>query len=86
MDIFRQIIRFSALLLVSTGLWSCSEKPHIPPLISAEQFFSTPQKSNFKISPDGEKIAFLQHWKDRANLFVYDFGADDTIQITSYDS
>ncbi len=62
------------------------ENTSIPPLISAEQFFSTPEKTNFKISPNGEKIAFLKPWKERTNLFVYDFESDDTTQITSYDS
>lgn len=74
------------LLLCLAGIWSCSENPQIPPLITAEDFFSIPQKSNFKISPDGEKIAFLQPWKNRTNLFVYNIGTNDTIQITSYDS
>lgn len=86
MCIFKQITRFSILLLSLSGFWSCSENIHTPPVITAEQFFSTPQKTNFKISPDGDKIAFLQPWKDRTNLFVYDFGTDDTIQVTSFDS
>jgi dipeptidyl aminopeptidase/acylaminoacyl peptidase len=83
---FRQILKYFVLLPGFYGFWSCTEIPHNPPLITAEQFFSTPQKTNFKISPDGSKIAFLRPWNARSNLFVYDFESDDTTQITSYDS
>lgn len=38
--------------------------------IPISDFFKTPQKSFFKISPDGKYIAYLKPYKERQNLFI----------------
>lgn len=41
-----------------------------PPLIPLEDFFRNPEKAAFRLSPNGEYIAYLAPWKDRLNIHV----------------
>ncbi len=47
-----------------------------------EDFFKNPEKVKFKISPNGKKIAFMQAWKNRLNVFVQAVSEDEAIQVT----
>lgn len=44
----------------------------LPELISVEDFFSPPERTAAKISPDGTRIAFLAPWKNRLNVWIQD--------------
>ncbi|WP_456441015.1 S9 family peptidase [Caldithrix abyssi] len=59
------------------------KKEQQPPLIPMEDFFKNPTKTSFKLSPDGEHIAFLQPWKSRLNVFVQKIGEEQATRITS---
>lgn len=48
-----------------------------------EDFFQNPEKSQFRISPDGEWISWLAPWEKRMNVFVKKFDADNVLRITS---
>ncbi|MEU6701959.1 S9 family peptidase [Pseudonocardia sp. NPDC046786] len=48
----------------------------ITPLITVEEFFAPPARSNAQISPDGTKVAYLAPWRDRLNIFVRDLDGD----------
>ena len=37
---------------------------------SVEDFFRTPEKSNYQLSPDGTHFAFMSPYKRRKNIFV----------------
>ncbi len=52
--------------------------------IALEDFFKNPEKTAFQISPKGDKISFMQAWKDRLNIFVQavDGEEDNIIQLT----
>ena len=50
--------------------------------IELEKFFRKPEKSGFKISPNGEYLAFKQPWKERQNIFIQKIGSDEITQIT----
>ena len=54
-------------LLIST-FFSCqqSEQKQIP----INDFFKTPEKTFFKISPDGQYLSYLKPYKDKQNLFI----------------
>jgi len=59
------------LLLFTTVLavfFSCgqNERSQIP----IREFFKTPEKSFFKISPDGKYLSYLKPYKDKQNLFI----------------
>ncbi|MEV0672656.1 S9 family peptidase [Mycobacterium sp. NPDC050441] len=48
----------------------------LPELISVEDFFSPPERTAAKISPDGTKIAYLAPWKNRLNVWIQDLDGD----------
>jgi len=50
---------------------------------TVEDFFRTPEKSAFQISPNGEYFSFLAPYKSRKNIFVQKIGDDYISRITS---
>ena len=53
------------------------------PLIPMQDFFRNPEKSSFKISPNGERIAYMKPWKARMNVFVMDMNTKKEVRLTS---
>tara|TARA_Y100001958_G_C21213601_1_gene539085 strand:- start:102 stop:1925 length:1824 start_codon:yes stop_codon:yes gene_type:complete len=53
------------------------------PLIPMEDFFRNPEKSSFRISPDGNHIAYMKPWETRMNVFVLDIANSDERRLTS---
>ena len=51
--------------------------------IPLEDFFKNPEKTYFKISPDGQKVAFMQPWKNRLNVHIQNIGSDEITRLTS---
>jgi dipeptidyl aminopeptidase/acylaminoacyl peptidase len=52
-------------------------------LIPLEDFFRNPEKTSFKLSPDGEHIAFLAPWSQRMNVHVQRTGSGEAHRITA---
>lgn len=52
------------------------------PLIPMRDFFRNPEKAAFRISPDGTRLAFMQPWKNRLNIFVQEIGKPAEVQVT----
>lgn len=50
---------------------------------SVEDFFRTPDKTGFQISPDGEYYSYLAPYERRKNIFIQKIGEEKTIRITS---
>ena len=53
------------------------------PLIPMEDFFRNPEKSSFKISPNGDHIAYMKPWETRMNVFVMDIKTKIEIRLTT---
>ena len=53
------------------------------PLIPMEDFFRNPEKSSFKISPDGNLIAYMKPWQTRMNVYVMDIKTKNETRLTS---
>lgn len=51
--------------------------------IPIEDFFKNPEKTSFKLSPDGKYISYLQPYRNRLNIFVQPIGADRAVQVTA---
>lgn len=64
--------------------WSCGDK-HVP-LIPINNFFKTPEKSFFKISPDGKHVAYLKSYKERQNLFIRSLNDGEEHVGTTFDN
>jgi dipeptidyl aminopeptidase/acylaminoacyl peptidase len=68
------ISRFNIFLIESFQLMA-----HIP----LRDFFRNPEKSHFRISPDGKHIAFLAPFENRKNIFVQTHCSTTAIRITN---
>jgi len=47
-----------------------------------ENFFRNPEKTAFKLSPDGKYLSYLQPWKNRLNIYVERIDDGSVVQIT----
>ncbi len=52
------------------------------PIIPLKDFFRNPEKASFRISPDGKRLAFMQPWKSRMNVYVQEIGKTEIVQVT----
>ena len=50
--------------------------------IPIEDFFRNPEKSSYKISPDGKYYSFMAPHQDRMNVFIQEIGKSEAIQVT----
>jgi dipeptidyl aminopeptidase/acylaminoacyl peptidase len=51
--------------------------------IPLKDFFKNPEKTGYKISPDGNYISFLAPFENRLNIFVQETGTENIKRITS---
>lgn len=52
--------------------------------IPLRDFFKAPEKSIFRISPNGEYISYLKPYKDKLNLFIKTIANGDEKMVTSF--
>jgi dipeptidyl aminopeptidase/acylaminoacyl peptidase len=50
--------------------------------IPLEDFFKNPEKSSYKISPDGKYYSYMAPYEDRMNVFIQEIGKDSITQVT----
>lgn len=51
--------------------------------IPLEDFFKNPEKSRYKISPDGQFYSYMAPYENRMNIFVQEINGDSAIRLTS---
>ncbi len=71
-------------LLVFAG--SCKQQGGHEKIIPIEDFFVKPDKSQFKLSPDGSKIAYLGIHDHCKNIFILDLARPDSSKQLTYQS
>ena len=54
-----------------------------PPVIPMKDFFRNPEKSGYRISPDGNYFSYRAPWNNRMNLFVQKVGDTTATQVTT---
>ncbi len=54
-----------------------------PRLIPLRDFFRNPEKTHFRLAPDGSALAWLQPWRGRLNLHVQPLGATAAVRVTA---
>jgi dipeptidyl aminopeptidase/acylaminoacyl peptidase len=54
-----------------------------PPTISVEDFFKNSEKRTFRLSPNGEYIAYMAPYKNRMNIHVRKFDNDSAVRVTN---
>jgi hypothetical protein len=62
-----KLFRTLLFIYVITALSACKQKAAPIPVID---FFKTPEKVSYRISPDGKYISYLKPYKDKQNLFI----------------
>src|SRR5690606_31897625 len=64
--------RYTCLLLcfILGMAWSCTGKKNGSSQIPIEDFFEKPDKSSFKLSPDGKQLAYIGMDEHCRNIFV----------------
>ena len=72
---------FCLFVVMAMAFSSCMRNGAVQ--IPVNEFFGTPQKSGFKISPDGKYISYLKPYKGRLNLFVQSL-ADGTERMATF--
>ena len=82
-------INLSILALLITAVAvvasSCNmeKKPEKARQIPLEDFFKNPEKTAYKISPDGNYYSYLAPYESRLNVFVQERGKEEAMRITS---
>ncbi len=61
-------LRYLLYFLLIITASACREKP--PRQIPIVDFFKTPERSYFRISPDGQYISYLTSYKSKPNLYI----------------
>lgn len=78
------IVLFLTMAAFASAIFTNSSKAsEKAPKIPLEDFFRNPEKTNFKISPNGEYISFLAPYKDRLNVFVRKIDGDSARRLTN---
>ena len=83
-------MRSTLLIVLIILIFGCTKtnKDEIVRLIPVKSFFSNPDKTEFKISPDGNYISFLKPYKNRLNVFVQKIGEKEehlvTLSVNTY--
>ncbi|MBE0649143.1 MAG: S9 family peptidase [Bacteroidales bacterium] len=72
-----------AVLGMGMFLGGCKEKPMQAKQIPLEDFFKNPEKSRYRISPDGKYYSYMAPYENRMNIFVQEIGTDSSIRLTS---
>lgn len=75
-------LKYLFLFLLLPAFFSCQdeERRRIP----ISDFFKTPDKSSFKISPDGKYLSYLKPYKDKQNLFIQSLADGKERMATSF--
>lgn len=81
------IRKLAAVLLLTLFFISCKKEGEDVqnqniPKIPLKDFFKNPEKTSYKISPDGTKFAFMAPYKSRMNVFVQEIGVDSVKRLT----
>jgi len=71
------------IFVLLVGFASCKPAAEKAPKIAMEDFFRNPEKTAFRLSPNGEYFSYLAPWEKRLNVFVQKIGTDQAVRITS---
>ncbi|MFC2086735.1 S9 family peptidase, partial [Bacteroidota bacterium] len=79
----KKIVYLALIAGIIMNFSSCNMgKRKTAPEIPLEDFFKNPEKTSYKISPNGEFYSFLGPYNDRLNVFVQKVDDDSATQIT----
>jgi len=74
--------RLLLLFYLLIAFYGCKDKKTDD--IPVSDFFTSAEKSNFKISPNGKYVSYLKRYKDKQNLFIKRLESGSEVPATSY--
>ena len=77
------MFKFNIIILPIFFIGCNNQMDKTAPLIPMEDFFRNPEKFSFKISPNGNHIAYMKPWKTRMNVYVLDIKTNNETRLTS---
>ena len=77
------MLKFNIIFLSIFFIGCNNQMDKTAPLIPMEDFFRNPEKSSFKISPNGNHIAYMKPWKTRMNVYVLNNKTNNETRLTS---
>jgi dipeptidyl aminopeptidase/acylaminoacyl peptidase len=77
------ILFLAAGICLSVIITACGPKEKMPRIIPMKDFFRNPETLSFRLSPDGQYLAFLKPWQTRLNVYVQKIGEDEASRVTS---
>jgi dipeptidyl aminopeptidase/acylaminoacyl peptidase len=75
-------LKILLFITVTGALFACNQ--HRVKRIPISDFFKIPEKSTFRISPDGEYISYLKPYKGKENLFIQSLADGSVRMATSF--
>ncbi len=78
----RLIFSSVLFLIVSISFFACGKKKI--ETIAVQDFFVKPERSNFKVSPDGRRIAYIGIEGHCRNIFILDTNSPDSSKQLTY--
>ena len=69
-------------IVIIMMLAACTERFNKAPLIPLEDFFKNPEKTYFKISPDGKYFSYTAPYENRMNVFIQKINSDSAKRLT----
>ncbi|MGF7082267.1 prolyl oligopeptidase family serine peptidase [Mucilaginibacter sp. UYCu711] len=77
-----RILKNLILIFLIVAFYSCNENKTTQ--IPINEFFKTPQKVAFKISPDGKYISYLKKYNNKQNIFIKSLADGKEVMATSF--
>jgi dipeptidyl aminopeptidase/acylaminoacyl peptidase len=76
--------RLRSFFFIAIVVTLCACKQNTVRQIPVSDFFKTPEKSYFKISPDGKYISYLRPFKDKQNIYIKSLVTGAEIMATTF--
>lgn len=76
--------RLRSILFIAVIALLCACNKSQVRQIPVSDFFKTPEKSFFKISPDGKFVSYLKPYKDKQNIYIKNLATGAEQMVTSY--
>lgn len=77
------LIRKYSFLALLGAVVACHQPEEPVKVLPLADFFKNPEKTSFRLSPDGKYVAFLQPYKNRLNVFIQELATQKITQITT---
>lgn len=76
-------LKLIAVAMLLTGIVGYTQAGQKAEKISVAEFFKNPEKTSFKLSPNGEYYSYMAPYESRMNVFVMKIGDEEAKRITN---